>query len=165
MSLAHDDDPSGDLEIPPEVDCDLPEEFQSWIAANFPELYPSVPSMEDRPANIEIRNPFLEISENRHPFLRQAVSTLPKDGALDGYIKFRIRASERHGSERCPRRKDVLGKRLTTLQKYHKRPELEPLEDFIPSLPPDFDKQCKMDNTDHKLLKFCKTSPSIALLP
>jgi hypothetical protein len=131
---------------------------QGFLVEHFPELYPFVPSADERVVDLSIPNPFAEDSLNRHPTVRQSTVKLPDDGAVSGYIKFRLRVSDGDGdSVMAPRRNIFAQKSIENSMGVHHRqmPEL-PGTNNVPSLPPDFGRGCKLDNTDNKLLKFCE---------
>lgn len=162
LSSGHEDAQSPGVEILPQVDWTISEDVPSWLSGPFPLLYPSVPSPDDRPADMQILNPFLDVSENRHPFLRQRVSAVPEDGAFNGYLKFRIRSSEPRGSESNPRQKSLFGRMPLLAQKHRDVSDPETLQESLSALPPDFGRKCKLDATDNKLLKFCKFNPTVS---
>ena len=135
---------------------------QAWLAQALPELYPSIPSKEGQRFSLSLSNPFAANGSNRHPRLK-STAFLPEDGAVNGYIKFRLRMSDIE-DHRSP----VLGKGkgMTFLAnsqpKY--RPQLSPQHmqqnsgappNDIQYLPPNFGRRLKLDDTDNKLLKFC----------
>ena len=70
--------------------------FQGLIkfAELWPVLQPSVPSLEDRVLSIVVNNPFAGDGSLEHPGIRTKVAllVLPEDGAVNGLIKFRLRA-------------------------------------------------------------------------
>lgn len=115
--------------------CGIAEsESQAWLTVQFPELFPSLPAAEDRLVNLAIPNPFLEGSANRHAFLRPS-KTLPEDGAVDGYVKFRIRFT-REDTRSHPRAQRTVFS-LSSLAVHHRN--RYPIgEQNVPSLPPDF---------------------------
>jgi hypothetical protein len=126
---------------------------QDWLAAQFPELYPSVPDIENRMVDLHLENPFLEDSEVRHPVLRTN-HTLPEDGAVNGYIKFRIRFSEENNTGCRPRAQNATFGQSTLA--VHHRNYHPVVGDHVPYVPPDFGKGSKLDSMDGKLMKFCK---------
>lgn len=121
------------------------------VFSQMPELFPSVPSIESRVVDTSMPNPFVsDVGKPRHPTLerRKAVS---KDGAVCGYIKFRIRSipSSTTTRGRLQRPNDEAAKPQRIFPDF--------LVERIPNLPPDFGRGIKLDSMDEKLLKFCKS--------
>jgi hypothetical protein len=136
---------------------------QAWLAQALPELYPSIPAKEGQKFSLSLSNPFATNGSNRHPRLK-STAFLPEDGAVNGYIKFRLRMSDVE-DHRSP----VLGKGkgitfLANSQPKHRTqlsPQRVPHGSGAPPidiqyLPPNFGRRLKLDDTDNKLLKFCK---------
>lgn len=129
---------------------------QDWLAAEFPDLFPSLPDLESRIVNLHLENPFLEGSAVRHPALKTN-HTLPEDGAVNGYIKFRIRFSAEDDTSHRPQAQKATAFGQSTPAVHH-RSHHPIVGDHVPCVPPDFGKGCKLDNMDSKLMKFCKLS-------
>ncbi len=98
---------------------------------------------------------------SRNPCLK-STAFLPEDGAVNGYIKFRLRMCdvEDHKSGVLGKGKSFLAnpqpKSCPQQQTHLTEHKVKgPLID-VPYLPPNFGRRLKLDNTDNKLLKFCK---------
>lgn len=138
-------------------------EAQVWLAQAMPELYPSIPSKEGQSFSLSLSNPFAANGSNRHPRLK-STAFLPEDGAVNGYIKFRLRMSdvEDHRSPVLGKGKGItfLGnsqpRHRTQLSPQHMQQNSGAPPNDIQYLPPNFGRRLKLDDTDNKLLKFCK---------
>lgn len=121
-----------------------------------------MPAREGQTFSLNLRNPFVTNEANRHPGLKRT-ALIPEDGAVNGYIKFRLRMSdvEDHNPPALGK-----GKGLASLansqpsnlmrqpaQHMQHNPNASPID--IPYLPPNFGRRLKLDDTDNKLLKFC----------
>jgi hypothetical protein len=129
----------------------------TWLSQSFS---PDLPTLEDRVVNLSLENPFESVAEKRHPSLRKLMS-LPKDGAVNGYIKFRL---WRHGLEDDePSKKLGLSGRqrlpVQDEQAEKPKPRLSIIPalnvEHVPPLPPDFGRGMTLDSMDRKLLDFC----------
>lgn len=135
---------------------------QAWLAQALPELYPSVPSRGEQTFSLNLFNPFTINETNRHPSLK-TTALIPQDGAVNGYIKFRLRTSDVE-DQRSP----ILGKgkgmailansfptnRPQELpQEMQQSPKAPPM--YIQYLPPNFGWRLNLDEVDTKLMKFC----------
>jgi hypothetical protein len=120
-----------------------------------------MPSKDGQTFSLNLCNPFTTNETNRHPRLK-STALLPEDGAVNGYIKFRLRMSdvEDHKSP-------ILGKGKGMAFLANSHPTSRPQQSFqntqnmkapsndIQYLPPNFGRRLKLDDTDNKLLKFC----------
>jgi hypothetical protein len=123
----------------------------SLLLDRLPELFPSVPALESRVVDFAIPNPFAYESETpRHASLEKRRASKPGDVAVNGYIKFRLRAvsqsTSTHGQLQIPQ----------PAPKFRQQFPRTPFE-RVPVLPPHFGRGIKLDSMDEKLLKFCKT--------
>jgi hypothetical protein len=128
-----------------------------WL---YPVLFPNVPSLEDRFVDLNLENPYDYNGPARHTSLRTEILR-PEGGAVNGYIKFRIRDAD-PGEAGIKPATGLFG--WTTMGVHHRgRPE-EPRVSFtdIPHLPPNFGRGLELDVVDNKLLKFCESPPSPA---
>lgn len=138
-----------------EQDNDFPAQWMTngpnyTVFSQMPELFPSVPSIESRVVDTSLPNPFTsDIGKPRHPTLERR-KALSKDGAVCGYIKFRIRS--------IPSSTTTRGRLQPTNDEAPKQQRIFPnlLVERISNLPPDFGRGVKLDSMDEKLLKFCK---------
>jgi hypothetical protein len=128
---------------------DLDHTGQAWLEQT---LYPDVPSLEERFVDLTLDNPYSENAIVRHKTLRKALA-MPEDGAVNGYIKFRIRNADL--DERSTKRAKSLVGGLSVPSRDTSSPSQSPFSN-IPYLPPDFGRGVKLDEVDSKLLKFCK---------
>jgi hypothetical protein len=130
----------------------------------LPELYPSLPSKEGQAFSLTFCNPFTTNESNRHPRLK-TTAFIPEDGTVNGYIKFRLRMSdvEDHKSQVLGMRKGLAvlaNSHPTSLQQQppqHMQYNSRASPNDIQYLPPNFGRRLKLDDTDNKLLKFCKS--------
>lgn len=129
-------------------------EAQDWLSGFFPELFPSLPVPEERCVNITIPNPFIEDSVARYSCENRVTFTMPEDGAVNGYIKFRLRMTDSSDESHKPKH-STFGQ--SSMAVHHRNmPERDIPGNNVPYLPPDFGRESKLDGTDIKLLKFCQ---------
>jgi hypothetical protein len=114
-----------------------------------------MPLKENRLVDLSLQNPFTDNATEHLPYLRPSATKLPQDGAVNGYIKFRlIKSNFQEHQPRNKYRQVPLNHQDTVM---HRRPIPNPHKvKNIVKLPPDFSLGCKLDGGDHKLLKFCK---------
>lgn len=155
LGLVSSDVQDGDTYTEEESTAPVP----AWLAQAFPELCPTVPARGEQTFSLNLRNPFATNGTNRHPGLKRT-ALIPEGGAVNGYIKFRLRMSDVE-DQNSP----VLGKgkglansqppnlMRQPLQHMQHNPNAPPID--IPYLPPNFGRRLKLDDTDNKLLKFC----------
>ena len=131
-------------------------EAQQWLRSQFPELYPAVPSFDNRHVTLGVPNPFAGDGAARHPKLRSAKAAVPGDGAISGLLKFRMRSfdGKSDGSTRPQPTRCFQG----SMAVHHRSMPSIPTTEKIPALPPAFGlgRRLHLDATDSKLLKFCK---------
>ena len=123
----------------------------------FPEASLHLPLRESQEATLDLANPFTDGQVMRHPNLRKS-SFMPEGEAVNGYIKFRLRAADLEGDNETTNHYFNQLK----LGVHHREPVLGPLEK-VPKLPPDFGKGLKLDKMDSKLLTFCKNASSFSV--
>lgn len=127
------------------------DESDSLLQNKMPELFPSVPSIEDRLVNLSLENPFAEyVSRPRHLSLEKRKSATVKQ-AVNGYIKIRLRPNP--GSV-AMRSSQSQVRSLGSMNSISNYTNFCPLE-RIPALPPGFGRGIKLDAIDDKTLKFC----------
>ncbi|KFY16397.1 hypothetical protein V492_01382 [Pseudogymnoascus sp. VKM F-4246] len=132
----------------------ITQEQEDWLAKALPELFPTVPLIEDRLVNLSISNPFADNVPVRHPGLK-ATSFQLEDGAVNGYIKFRLRIADVEDQRGANAKKNIFAPRLAPSRDNRSLPiPLTLPGDIVPYLPPDFGRGLKFDQTDAKLLKF-----------
>src|ERR1700710_2764573 len=68
-----------------------------WLEKAFPLLFQSLPLPVHRFFDPDIVNPFAEDSVSRYSARTQTAFKLPEHGAVDGYIKLRLRAADNVG--------------------------------------------------------------------
>ncbi|KAH0559375.1 hypothetical protein GP486_004109 [Trichoglossum hirsutum] len=126
--------------------------MQEWLFNKFPVQFASVPLLENRQVDLSTPNPFADGSIVRHPHLRQMTKTLPEDGAVNGYIKFRLRLShDEDESSETPQSRSFNQRSMAVHHRH--MPDL-PGNNNVPPLPPHFGRGCKLDSIDNKLFKF-----------
>lgn len=121
------------------------------ILEELPQLFPSTPTPEDRAVDLAIPNPFADESAfMRHSSLERRRASIPEDGAVCGYIKFRIRVAQQPISS--------YGRFQSSTNNRDKHPQKAPGFPFdsVPNLPPGFGRGVKLDAIDEKLCKFCE---------
>jgi len=123
------------------------------LAKFFPYLWPSLPSLEDRRLELDVVNPYIDNAINHHRTLRAAVASIPEDGAINGYIKFRLRMSDFESDHSNDPRRNIFGQQAFGM--HHRQVPGTVSTVNIPSLPPDFGRGCKLNPTDRNLLTFC----------
>ena len=127
---------------------------EKWLRETFPDIFPSVPSIEDRVVDLTIKNPFAEGAVIRHPTLNSE-NKLPTNGAVDGYIKFRFSVSYLEDRTSAQTRQAAFLKK--ELQKAPRPlPRMPGVTDKILSLPPSFGLGVKLDRMDRNILTFCE---------
>ena len=137
-------------------DLDVDDGLMAYLQAHFPEFFPSLPNVpEGNHVSLVVPNPFVEASAARYSTQRTKF-TLPEDGAVDGHIKFRRIRSTDNDDENANR--PPAGSLLRPSLAVHQRSVPSMKGDTVAYLPPDFGSGCKLDATDTKLLKFCKSS-------
>lgn len=131
-------------------------EARQWFRENFPEFEPTIPSFDHRSVNLNVPNPFSKDGEARHPKLREKKSAMSVDGAVNGLIKFHIGSSDGidKGSVDAPSSR--FAQRQMAVH-HRTNPNFRP-DKGVPPLPPGFgrDGKLKLDQTDTRLLRFCK---------
>ncbi len=132
------------------------QEQQDWFMKVLPELFPTVPSIENRLVDLSISNPFADNVPIRHPALK-ATSFELENGVVNGYIKFRLRMADVDDQSTVDtrKRKSIFSPRLASTDNRKLPPKLTLPTEIVAYLPPDFGRGLKFDQTDAKLLKFC----------
>lgn len=116
----------------------------------LPQLFPSTPTREDHAVDTALPNPFADESASiRYSSLERRCSSIPTDGAVCGYVKFRIRVVQSSSSYR--RFHSSTNNRDKCAQQATGSPF-----DIVPKLPRDFERVVKLDSLDAKLHKFCE---------
>ncbi|KAL9108763.1 MAG: hypothetical protein Q9227_006559 [Pyrenula ochraceoflavens] len=142
-----------------------------WLAELFPGLEPSVPLLDEREVSLAIVNPYAVPGTNEHPRIRSKVAplVLPNDGAVNGLIKFRLRAlDEQRDSERPQARLFLHRRKISDVSTdSNDTSESNPSRAHLSYAPPDFGKDLHLDQTDTKLWRFYIVAfcPGRTLLP
>ncbi|PGH15722.1 hypothetical protein AJ80_05430 [Polytolypa hystricis UAMH7299] len=156
----YEDDMLLSLQDFPELDAflDAPETFagdhqlpQQTLSHVLPELYPSLPQLEHRDATASMTSPFNEDSTEHYSFENRLYFEIPEGGEINGYIKFRIRPSEKSGDVDEPKKHGLFDQ--AGMAVHHRHVPGVP-NDKPPHLPPDFGRAMKLDPTDNKLWRF-----------
>lgn len=135
--------------FPESFTLDLQQPQQS-LSAVLPELYPSLPLLENRDPSVDIVNPFVENSTEHYSFENRQSFEIPENGEINGYIKFRLRATEpTHQPKKQGRFEQA------AMGVHHHQVPTVPTE-RPPYIPPDFGRAMKLDSTDSKILRFCR---------
>lgn len=128
------------------------------LAQLFPELEPTVPLPEARTVSLAVPNPFAVEGTLEHPRIRSKVASLvlPTDGAVNGLIKFRLRAADRQHAWSRPQGRLFLRRGSST----------ESSEEHSQSggpgfQPPDFGRDLHLDAEDYKLWNFCTSCVNV----
>lgn len=134
----------------PESTMEVDSEAIDWLNSV---LYPDLPSLEDRFIDLTLENPYEQNETARHVSLRPQMSE-PLEGAVNGYIKFRILNAD-FGDQNKHGARGLFRGNLPGMPRQPTIMDKMPLLANIPLLPPDFGKGVKLDAVDNKLLKFC----------
>lgn len=131
------------------LDCDQ-SDFQEWLPYVFPDQPIPLPSIQTRTVNSSLPNPF-EDDQPRFPSLRTA-NDLPEHGGVNGYIKFRMRATRVEKSSGMIGRGSAFSKNssFSTNDNIFLLPG-----EAIPKLPPNFGRGLRLDNLDNTIMQFC----------
>jgi hypothetical protein len=114
-------------------------------------MIPKLPS-RDRQVYTTLSHPFTEVSLGRHATIKPEPSEVPQNGAVDGYVKFRILPGGDNVRPQETRQKNA---GLRSMGVHHRTvPGIT--SNHIPGLPPGFGKNFTFDAMDSKLMKFCK---------
>lgn len=132
----------------------LARELDEWLSSYLPGLVPPLPSIEDRQVDVTIANPFSGNADSRYAWKRQAVFSTAEDGAVNGYIKFRLRLND--VADDTPTRKRNPFARVSTME-VHQRALPDQRGNSVTYLPPDFGKESRLQGDDNKLMRFCKS--------
>ena len=154
-SSVRSDDVTNDEDSFGEVDWMLHQHTSEYIANNFLDFTTQIPSIENRPSQVKIPNPFLDAAANRYPYLREIRSELPKDGAMEGYLKLGKKSTEQ-GTIRPSRRQELLRQAPLVLQKSLRRLDPNVASSKIPRQLSAFDLSCNLNEKDKYLLDFCR---------
>jgi hypothetical protein len=136
---------------PPDPDPELDDVSADHADHLFSEVIPTLPS-RDRQVYTKLSHPFTEVSLVRHATVKPAPSEVPQDGAVDGYVKFRILPGGDKGRPQAIRQRNN-GLRPMGV---HHRTMPGMASNHIPGLPPGFGTNFTLDAMDSKLMKFCK---------
>jgi hypothetical protein len=128
-------------------------EARQWLRESFPELEPTIPSFDDRSVILNIPVPFAKDGEARHPKLREKKSAMSVDGAVNGLLKFHIGSSD--GNDKSSVDAPFARRQMAV---HHRAYPTFRQNEGVPPLPPGFgrDGKLKLDQTDTRLLRFCK---------
>ena len=131
--------------------------IQNWLTDQLPFLFSvEVPLLEQRHVDLGVENPFEDGTIVRYTDRERGKKNVGKNGAVNSYIKFRIRQTDGYQSE-APKG----GRRLSMSSNSSRvSTNLNLPQDLIPYLPPNFGKKWTLDETDNKLLRFCRLNPS-----
>jgi hypothetical protein len=86
----------------------------------------------------DFENPFVAVSQERHPKNQAPKITLPQNYVLDGYVKIRLTEKQ------------------NIVPVHYQRGHSAPFRYDIPGLPENFGRTFKFDTTDKMLMKFCE---------
>ncbi|KAL8714149.1 MAG: hypothetical protein Q9220_001877 [cf. Caloplaca sp. 1 TL-2023] len=125
-------------------------ETQQWLRENFPELYPSLPLIEDRVVEPGLDNPYIDNGTAHHLHLRSNKRS-DFDGLADnGLIKFRLRMTETSSNVSKTQREFSTQRTLGI----HHRPHPHLSQPDVPLLPPDFGRGLNLNESDN-LVAYC----------
>lgn len=131
--------------------------IHSWLAEQIPSLFTArLPRLEERVVDPAIVNPYEDDTEERFSDLVRRKKVVPVDGAINSYIKFRIRHSD-HAAPEEPR----IGhrRRLSSSSDSSQMSNSSLPSNVVPYLPPNFGKKWNLDEMDKKLMRFCELLP------
>ncbi|MCJ1313358.1 hypothetical protein MMC25_007036 [Agyrium rufum] len=137
---------------------------ESWLVANFPELGPTKLDFTGRLVEADLLNPLIEYGCLTHPRKGQTEGGVqaPKDGRVDGLIKFHMRAPMQtsHATTTPKQQRFPWTKHREVIMQ---GPEQNILRS-ISALPPGFGRDMKLSAMDEKLWNFCKSFRLYAIL-
>jgi hypothetical protein len=133
-------------------------EINAFARNYFPDLLPSVPSLQERTLDIHIANPFDADGIPHHPkrshWKETAIGVNVKE--VNGLVKFARKTTEKSADvppERRICRQTTQGPTISN-QMTNSRPMVDILR-HTPWLPPDFGRGFHMTAQDESLLRFC----------
>lgn len=133
-------------------------EINAFARNYFPDLLPSVPSLQERTLDIHIANPFDAAGNPHHPkrghWKETAIGVSVKE--VNGLVKFARKTTETLAGvppERRSSRQTSQGPTISN-QMTNSRPAVDILR-HMPWIPPDFGRGFHMTAQDESLLRFC----------